>query len=294
MPDYLMRDAVPLTPDQWQRIDEIVIKVARETLVGRRFLALYGPLGAGHHGVALDAVSGISPASVDTAGTSPGGLIRASGRCYLPLPLIYKDFELHWRDIELSRQTGVPLDLGPAAAASALCARAEDDLIFNGSRALGIKGLMNSDGRASVPMSDWKQAGAACKDVAGALAQLQRADLHRPYVLVVSQGVYPLLARPYAGSGSLEIEVIKQLADGGVFWSPVLSEPSAVLVASAPEYLDLAVGQDLTTAYLESQNMIHRLRVLESVVLRVREPRAICAIGPGTGRKAAPRRATRR
>jgi uncharacterized linocin/CFP29 family protein len=265
-----------LTPDQWQRFDEIVVAVAKETLVGRRFLALYGPLGAGHQQVSLDAVSGISPASVDAAGASPGEVIRASGRSFLPLPLIYKDFELHWRDIEFSRQTGLALDIGPAAAASAACARAEDDLIFNGNGALGVRGLMNTEGGSTVPMSDWAQAGAACKDVSAALARVQRADVRPPYALVVSQGLYPLLARPYAGS--LEIEVIKQLADGGVFWTPVLSEPSAGLVASSPQYLDLAVGQDLTTAYLETQNMIHKLRVLESVVLRVRQPRAICAI----------------
>jgi uncharacterized linocin/CFP29 family protein len=287
-----MRDAVPLTSDQWQRIDEMVIKVAKETLVGRRFLALYGPLGAGHQQISLDEVRGISPASVDAAGASPGDAIRASGRSYLPLPLIYKDFELHWRDIEMSRQIGVPLDVGPAAAASAMCARAEDDLIFSGSRALGMRGLMNAEGRATAPMSDWAQVGAACKDIVGALGQLQKADVRPPYALVVSQALYPLLARPYGGV--IELEAIKQLADGGVFASPVLSEPSAVLVASGPQYLDLAVGQDLTTAYLQTENMVHRFRVLESVVLRVREPKAICALEPRAGKQAASRRSTRR
>ena len=47
------------------------------------------------------------------------------------IPLLFKDFILHWRDIETSRQAGTPLDAAAAAAAAAFCADAEDDLIFN-------------------------------------------------------------------------------------------------------------------------------------------------------------------
>jgi len=39
------------------------------------------------------------------------------------------------------------------------------------------------------------------------------------------------------------------------------------------------VGQDLNTAYLESKNLNHYLRVLETVALRIKRPGAICVLG---------------
>jgi uncharacterized linocin/CFP29 family protein len=42
--------------------------------------------------------------------------------------------------------------------------------------------------------------------------------------------------------------------------------------------LDLVVAQDLVTAYLGPENMDHHFRVLESLVLRIKRPGAICAL----------------
>jgi uncharacterized linocin/CFP29 family protein len=44
--------------------------------------------------------------------------------------------------------------------------------------------------------------------------------------------------------------------------------------------MDLAVGLDLSTAYLESSNMNHLFRVVESLVLRIRRPGAVCTFEP--------------
>jgi uncharacterized linocin/CFP29 family protein len=62
----------------------------------------------------------------------------------------------------------------------------------------------------------------------------------------------------------------------------VLPEPTALLVDSGGQNLDLAVGLDLSTAYVESSNLNHHFRVLESLVLRVRRPGAICTFEPST------------
>ena len=39
----------------------------------------------------------------------------------------------------------------------------------------------------------------------------------------------------------------------------------------------LVVAQDLTTAYLGNEDLDHRYRVMESLVLRVKRPGAICS-----------------
>ena len=47
MSDYLMRDAAPLSAEEWAKLDEVVVNTAKTLLVGRRFIELTGPLGAG-------------------------------------------------------------------------------------------------------------------------------------------------------------------------------------------------------------------------------------------------------
>ena len=52
--EFLMRDDVNLSAEQWQSIDSAVIQAARNVLVGRKFLQIYGPLGAGAQSVNVD------------------------------------------------------------------------------------------------------------------------------------------------------------------------------------------------------------------------------------------------
>ena len=52
--DLLMRDDAPLSEQEWQVVDDAVLKVARASLVGRRFIRLFGPLGAGVQAVWVD------------------------------------------------------------------------------------------------------------------------------------------------------------------------------------------------------------------------------------------------
>jgi len=45
--DLRMRDDAPLSTQEWHAIDDVAVQVARGSLIGRRFVRLYGPLGAG-------------------------------------------------------------------------------------------------------------------------------------------------------------------------------------------------------------------------------------------------------
>jgi uncharacterized linocin/CFP29 family protein len=72
---------------------------------------------------------------------------------------------------------------------------------------------------------------------------------------------------------------VGSVADGGIFQSPALDSNQAVILAHGAQYLDLAVAQDLVTAYLGPEEMDHGFRVLESLVLRIKQPGAICVLG---------------
>src|SRR5207247_1786116 len=82
------------------------------------------------------------------------------------------------------------------------------------------------------------------------------------------------LNRVFDNTGVLEVEQIEKLARRGVFATGILPELTAVLVDSGGQNMDLAVGVDLTVAYVERSNLNHHFVVLKSLALRIRRPGA--------------------
>src|SRR5205823_3096755 len=192
---------------------------------------------------------------------------------------------IHWRDLEEAQQSGLPVDTGPAASAAALCARLEDELIFNGRQELGYDGICNVAGRQTRSCSDWSQMGNAFRDVATAVEQLNSGGFAGPFAVAVSPMQLVAMNRMFENTGVLEIDQVRKLATGGVFVTPVLPEPSVIALATGPENLDLVVGLDMTVAYMQTDKMNHHFRVLESLVLRIKRPEAICMFeGAGAAR----------
>ena len=70
--DYLARESSPFEENFWQNIDKVVIETASRTLIGRRFLSIYGPLGAGAISVQYD--------KSDREEVFEDGLVKTSGR----------------------------------------------------------------------------------------------------------------------------------------------------------------------------------------------------------------------
>ena len=283
MADYLQRDQAPLTAEQWAALDSAVIAVARAKLVGRRFISLVGPFGPGVDALPSDTLSGTPEGQIDLLGNAEDEIIGVERRRYLPLPVIYKDFWIYWRDLERSSQLGAPLETSKAAGAATACASAEDRLIFDGNPALELPGLRAVADRQTLPMRDWGAEGQAFGDVVDGVRVLTDAGYTGPYALTVSPRLYAQLNRVFDSTGVLELEQVEKLARRGVYSSNVLPEPAAVLVDSTTSNMDLAVGVDLAVGFVESTNLNYRMRALESLVLRIYRPRAICTFEPGAG-----------
>ena len=139
-------------------------------------------------------------------------------------------------------------------------------------------GLLSVEGRQTIALSDWETSGNPTNDVAAASGALADIGALRPYTLVVSPVLYGMLQRPYGHSRRLEYKLVANVADGGILQSPVLDAKQAMVVAQGAQYLDLAVAQDLVTAYVGPEGMDHRFRALESLVLHIKQPAAICVL----------------
>ncbi|MBX5490672.1 MAG: bacteriocin family protein [Chloroflexi bacterium] len=284
MVDFLQREQAPLTEDQWNRIDSAVEETGRRALVGRRIVPVLGPLGPGVQVVPDDIFRDPQRGGVDLLGEEDVGVVRTTERRYLPLPLLYKDFRLHWRDLEAARSTNIPLDTGPAVAAAQVVARTEDDLIFQGNAEFGYPGLLNVPGRGVLTMSNWDEMGRAFQDVVTATQYLTERGFYGPYAVVASPRLYAAMNRVYENTGVLEIEQVQKLASSGVYRSASVPDGMALVMATGASNTDLVVAQDMAVAYVTSENLNHIFRVLESVVLRIKRPEAIVTLEP-QGRK---------
>ncbi|MCL4495542.1 MAG: bacteriocin family protein [Firmicutes bacterium] len=277
--DYLLREESPLTEREWAEVDEVVSRVIAAQIVGRRFLSLFGPMGPGVQVVPIDRSPNFEIGGVDMIGQS-NDAVTLSNRIYQKVPMLHRDFILVWRDLETSRTQGTPLDWSLAEAAATDVALAEDRLIFLGDGPDSLPGLLNIEGRQVIGHREWVDAGSGFQTIVEAVDTLSASGFYPPYSVIVSPATFALWHRLYGNSGVLEVDQIRQLVQGGVYMSLFIPKNDALVVANAPQNLDLAVGLDTSVAFLESSAMNHRFRVLETLTLRVKRPGAVCHLIP--------------
>lgn len=244
-----------------------MLAAAKGTLVARRFLPLYGPLGPGASAIKIDA-----PGKQEVLEDGFGSF---EGRSYVQIPQLYEDFWLYWRDLAAAERDGVPVDVSAARTAGSRIALREDGLVFYGAKALGIDGLLTAKGTKTQKKGDWSTGENAFTDVAAGIAALMQDGKVGRHTLVVSQDVYVQLQRIQPGTGVLEADRLAKLLDGGLFHTSALQPKTALLLCAQPQYLDLVVGQDIGVAYTEAVDLNHHLRVLETALPRVKDPGAV-------------------
>ena len=262
--DYLARESADLSDGLWNRIDETVIGTARAQLTCRRFLKVFGPLGAGVTTVAVD--------GVNKEEVLEDGIGRIVGRTQLELPLFYEDFTLLSRDMEYAAQTGYPLDLSVAIAAAKKASRREDDLILNGSKALGDS-LTHGEGSSKV-----KEEVAGRKQLRRYHRRRRPASQDRLLGPLRARGVarpVPRLAAPAAEHRSAgdrphqEAHRRQRVHDQRHGSRQGRARVRRARVPGSCHRLDQSVG------YLELADFNHTFRIMETAALRVKDPAAI-------------------
>ena len=130
-------------------------------------------------------------------------------------------------------------------------------------------------GSSKIKKSDWSQGENSFADITAGFAQLAKTGYLGRYALVVSPDLFLDLQRLQPNTGLLEIDRIKKLIGDNVYMTSVMGPGKAVLVCAEPEYLDLAIGLDLSVGYLELADFNHTFRIMETAALRVKDPAAI-------------------
>jgi uncharacterized linocin/CFP29 family protein len=265
---FLHRDEAPLNAQAWERVDFVVTESAKSQLSARRLLHLEGPFGLG-----FKAMPGPDQV-VETPAARGVDVVASAAK---PVALIRRTFRLSARDIAAFEENGIPLDAGVIAEAAMACARQEDDLLFNGSKALGAQGLVNTKGSQSLDLNPWDETGAAADDIIAAATRLDEAGYHGPYALGLTPSRYNLLFRRYPEGNLTEIEHLRVLVTDGIVKVPALSS-GGVLLATGRQYGTIVVGQDLVTGFVGPVDGGYEFVIFESVMLRLLAAASVCVL----------------
>ncbi|MFQ3549508.1 MAG: family 1 encapsulin nanocompartment shell protein [Armatimonadota bacterium] len=263
---YLARDDAMFGENVWKMLDSVTINTAKTQLTGRKLLDIEGPYGLNLKSVPLhDKV--ISDGDVTVMASSS-----------LPLALLEIDFSLMARDLATFEETGFAPDVETVVNAAKAISAAEDSLIFQGNKKLGIEGLFTASGTNSLSLSDWKKGvGVAADDIIKAVTVLDNAGFNGPYMLALAPSVYNLLYRRYEQGNQTEIEHIstiigtKPIKAGGL-------DNGGVLIASGSQFASLVIGQDMTCGFIGPSGPNIEMKITESIVPRIKVPSAVCIL----------------
>ncbi len=244
----------------WEVLERAAVGAAKSQLSARRFISIEGPYGLGVQAVPL------------ADEHSPDG--HAVARL-LSLHYLFRTFGMSLRDIAVYERESLTLDVGPAASAAIECARAEEELIFSGSKK--APGLISSAGVERHKLASWQPLGKAAADAVEAVNKLDAAGFHGPYALALAPARHNLLYRLYPDGNGTELGHIEKIVGGGVFKSPAL-KTGGVLLATGEQFSAIVIGQDLSVGYVGRVGPDVQLSVSESIALYLREPKAVCAL----------------
>jgi uncharacterized linocin/CFP29 family protein len=258
--DFQNRAISGIGDKTWEVLERAAIGAAKSQLSARRFISMEGP-----HGLGVQAV----PLSDEH---SPDG--HAVARL-LPPHYLFRTFGLSLRDIAAYEREPLTLDAGPAARAAIECAKAEEELIFAGTKS--APGLCTTPEIVRHKLTSWKPLGKAATEVADAINLLDAAGFHGPYALALGPARYNLLYRLYSDGNGTELAHIEKIVGGGVFKSPAL-KTGGILLATGAQFSAIVIGQDLSVGYVGRVGPDVQLSVSESLALLLREPKAVCAL----------------
>lgn len=154
-----------LRKDEWKALDDAIVPVARRQLGAIEDLRAAGLVRSlGSLGVLLDeyeAVSDIDAAEQSMSGVTSGQRDLATYALNsVPIPITFRDFQIHLRHLEASRRGGSQIDTTNAELCAARVAEKLEEVLFNGSSVnIGgnsIAGLTTASSRITGSLTgDW-------------------------------------------------------------------------------------------------------------------------------------------
>jgi uncharacterized linocin/CFP29 family protein len=299
-----------LRKEEWQLLDETLVGVARQRLIGINDLVSRGlSFNLGGLGVVLsqyEQLGDMSDASVDFSGVSDAEKDSVTYTLVsVPVPIFHKDFSINIRRLEASRgpnAIGQAIDRTQIETATWKVVEQMEEVLFNGTGSganggsvqygagntsqASLYGYKTHPSINTTAGSTWGTVTNPQADVISAIGVLE-GDLYfgGPYVVYVPTTQYNKLRNFHTdGSGDQVFDRLRRIQGlEDVRPGDRLASGTAVMVTMRRDVVDLAIGQELTVVEWESKGglMLH-FKVMAALAPRVKSDAAgnsgICTI----------------
>lgn len=277
-----------LRTDEWREIDQAVVAVAKQALVGiadLRAFNLIHPLGGlGTLISAYERASDMSAANVDmngaTVGIEDASTYDIAG---VPIPIVHKDFRIGIRELEASRRMGNAVDTTNATIAAQKVAEGLESILFNGSTVksggYALYGYTTHPSRNTGSADgDFGTISNIYTTVNKMVAAARNDGYGGPYVLYVPNDQYAEMLAMYTdGSGQTALRRCVENIPGlnAVKNAATLTSGTLVLVSMQRNVVDLALAQDVVPVQWDDLGgMMTRFKVMAAMAPRIKSDAA--------------------
>jgi len=278
-----------LRKDEWKHMDETVVQISRERLVGWSDLANRGliynvPNGLGRTVLEYEDVSDMEAASISMDGMTEAGHDRVKFSIkYLPLPLVHADFQINARVLEASRKLGQPLDTTQAAMAATKVAEKVEEILFVGASTYTfgggtIYGYLDHTSANSVTISaNWDDSAASGETIIADVIAMKQASIDKkrygPWMLYIPTNFETAVDDDFKAASDKTIrQRLKEIT--GILDVKVadkLTDDYVVLVEMRPETVRGVVGLQTTTVEWQTHGgMVTHYKVMAIMVPQIR------------------------
>ena len=271
MDPNVLRTHATLRKDEWEELDEAVVRVSEERLVGVMDLINMGLTYDLNDDFGTMVLESESQSDITGAEQTMDGITRTNAdtvsfdQINLPLPITHKDFQMSARVLAASRKRGNSLDTTNGELAARKVSESVESMLFNG---VGITfgggtiyGYTNHPDRNTFQISgDWADEGAVTgeqivQDVIK-MIQLNQADgYYGPYNLYVPTAYGSRLSDDYKANSDKTIKQrlleIDEIAD--VKTADQLSANNVVLAQMTVDVVRVVRGRDPQVIEWEGQ-----------------------------------------
>lgn len=228
----VLRTNATLRKDEWKSMDEKVIEISRQRLIGVGDLMTRGLVyditnGMGTTVLEVENASDMEAAEVDMDGATDSKSDRINFDIgYLPLPIVHRGFNINARVLESSRSRGQSLDTMQAGVAAMKVAEKVEEILFTGSGTYTfgggtVYGYTDFPRRNTGSLSaNWDASGDPGAGIMAdvlAMKQASITDLHLgPWILYVPTAYDTVLDDDYSSNYS-GVSIRKRLLEiGGI------------------------------------------------------------------------------
>lgn len=251
--DLFKQSLAPIPSDAWEEINDRAKEVIVSQLTARRVLNVEGPKGL--------VANSITQGRLKPIKEMKKGEVGASLYDVVPLMETRIEFDLSRWELDNILRGEKDSELDNLEAAAEKLARFEEDAVYNGNKAAGIKGL-NEVAATRIKLT--KDPNDILTAVSEGACALTDAYVQRPYDMIVSDAVLKRLNQMY--QGGLLRKNVEAIIGGDIIRSRAVK--GAFLLPRNHEDLELTIGQDYSVGYEFHDQKNIRLFLMNSFTFR--------------------------